>query len=336
MSKNAAKGGHGAHGGHGGRRAKKHEEEEHENHERWLVSYADMLTLLFALFVVLYSMSQVDITKFTAFSEGLQEGFGTPVTILNDGAAIDAPTDTNTPLMPVQVAEDASIDGTAQTEAEKAAAEAAAAQEAKQTAAEAQAAYDQLAAAREALEAALAGAGQSGAAQFVIDERGLVVHVVSDPVLFAPESAVLLPRGATVLDALAPTIATLPNLLRVEGHANSLPVTAGGPWPSNWELSAIRATTVLRHLSESDGIPDDRMSAAGYGSTHPLVPDSDPSYVTVNRRVDVVVLSTASADANALLPGLEAAAQADTTTTTTGTGTTTGTAGTTDSEGGHP
>jgi len=306
MSKNSAKS-HGGHG-HGGRRPKKHEEEEHENHERWLVSYADMLTLLFALFVVLYSMSQVDITKFTAFSQGLQEGFGAPVTILNDGAAIDAPTPVDSPLAPVQVAQQAAIDGTAQTEAEKKAAEEAAAQEAKQTAAEASAAYDQLAAAEAALQAALAAAGQSGAAQFVIDERGLVVHVVSDPILFAPESATLAAGGAVVLDTMAPTLAGLPNEIRVEGHANSLPVTKGGPWPSNWELSAVRATTVLRHLSESDGVAEDRMSAAGYGSTRPLVPDSDPSYVTVNRRVDIVVLSTASAEANALLPGLDAAA----------------------------
>src|SRR3954463_8660858 len=323
MSRNAG------HGGHGGskRRAKKHEEEEHENHERWLVSYADMLTLLFALFVVLYAMSQVDITKFTAFSQGLQEGFGAPVTILNDGAAIDAPSDDDTPLKPVQVAEEAAIDGTPQTDAEKAAAEAAAAQEAQQTAAEAQGAYDQLSQAEAALKAALAAAGQSGAAEFVIDERGLVVHVVSDPILFAPESATLQKAGAGVLDAMAPTLAGLPNQIRVEGHANSLPVTKGGPWPSNWELSAVRATTVLRHLSEADGLAEDRMSAAGYGSTRPLVPDSDPDHVTVNRRVDVVVLSTASPEANALLPGLEAAAH-DTTSTT---GTTDTTESTTDS-----
>jgi chemotaxis protein MotB len=321
--------------GHGhapkGRRAKKHEEEEHENHERWLVSYADMLTLLFALFVVLFAMSQVDVTKFNSFAEGLQEGFGAPVTILSDGAVLDA--EAETPLQPVQVAEDAAIDGTAQTDAEKAAAAEAAAQQAQQTAAEAKAAYDQLAQAEQALQQALAAAGQSGAAEFVIDERGLVVHVVSDPVLFAPESAALLPSGATVLDALAPTIARLPNQVRVEGHANSLPVTKGGPWPSNWELSAVRATTVLRHLSEADGVPEDRMSAAGYGSTRPLVPDSDPSYVTVNRRVDIVVLSTASADANALLPGIEAATHGTTSTPTAG-APAAGQDGT-DSEGGH-
>jgi chemotaxis protein MotB len=329
MSKNAGKGGHGGHG-HGGRRAKKHEEEEHENHERWLVSYADMMTLLMAVFVVLWAMSQVDMTKFTAFSQGLQEGFGAPVTIINDGGAIDAPTES--PLKPVQVAEEAAIDGTEQTDAEKAAAEAAAAQQAHQTAAEAQGAYDQLSEVRDALQASLAAAGQSGAAEFVIDERGLVVHVVSDPVLFAPESAALQAQGATVLDAMAPTLAGMANQIRVEGHANSLPVTRGGPWPSNWELSAVRATTVLRHLSEEEGVAEDRMSAAGYGSTRPLVPDSDPDYVTVNRRVDVVVLSTASAEANALLPGLEAAAEG----TASAPASTTTTTDSTTSEGSHP
>ncbi|MFQ1000307.1 flagellar motor protein MotB [Modestobacter sp. SSW1-42] len=333
-------GGHG-HGGHGGRRKKHEEHEEHENHERWLVSGFDMMTLLFVLFVVLYAMSSIDAAKFTAFAEGAREGGGAPVTILNDGAAIDAPTENDSPLKPVQVAQEAAIDGTAQTDAEAKAAEEAAAQQAQQTAAEAKAAYDELAAARAALEAAVAAAGQAGAAEFVIDERGLVVRVVSDPVLFAPESAVLLPAGKSVLDALAPGLGELPNPLRIEGHANSLPVTRGGPWPSNWELSAIRATTVLRHLSEADGLAEDRMSAAGYGSTRPLVPDTDPDFVTVNRRVDIVVASTASAGANALLPGLEAAAEggaapaADTQETTTDSTTEDAGHGASDSEGGH-
>jgi chemotaxis protein MotB len=98
----------------------------------------------------------------------------------------------------------------------------------------------------------------------------------------------------------------LPNVLRVEGHANHLPVSAGGPWPSNWELSGYRASTVLRYLA-ADGIPERRMSATGYSSTRPLVPESDPTALSVNRRVDIVVLSTASAEANALLPGIDAA-----------------------------
>ena len=98
------------------------------------------------------------------------------------------------------------------------------------------------------IDAALTAAGYAGAARYEIDERGLVVHIVADAVLFDAEEAVLRPEGRAILDAVAPTLIGLPNVLRVEGHANHLPVTAGGPWPSNWELSAFRATTVLRYL----------------------------------------------------------------------------------------
>ena len=160
------------------------------------------------------------------------------------------------------------------------------------------------AAARDRIQAALVAAGYPNAAKYQIDERGLVVHIVSDAVLFDAEQATLRPDGGRLLDAVAPTLNGLPNQIRVEGHANTQPVDPKGPWPSNWELSAYRATTVLRHLAGA-GIPDTRMSAAGYGDTQPLVPYSDPSAMTVNRRVDIVVLSTASAEANALLPGLD-------------------------------
>ena len=175
-----------------GRRPKKHEEEEHENHERWLVSYADMLTLLFALFVVLYALSQVDQTKFTAFADGLKAGFGAPVTILDSGSSLDS--DSASPLAPVQIAQSEAIDGTEQSADEKKGAEDLAAQQAQQTAAEAQTAYAQLSQARQSIEAALKASGEQDSAQLVINEKGLVVHVVSDPVLFAPESATLLPE----------------------------------------------------------------------------------------------------------------------------------------------
>jgi chemotaxis protein MotB len=280
-------------GGHGGKRRKKGHEEEHENHERWLVSYADMLTLLFALFVVLFAISQVDKAKFAALASGLSEAFGAPVTALSSAGtnseasvldSLDAAVDVQIPPAP-------------------------AAQEAQRVAAEARSEYDELAAARDAIDAALAAAGYAGTARYEIDERGLVVHIVSDPVLFGPEQADLRPQGRDILDAVAPTLTGLTNDLGIEGHANHLPVTPGGPWPSNWELSAYRATTVLRYLA-ADGVPQDRMSGTGYADTRPLVPGSDPNAVTVNRRVDIVVLSDASAEANELLPGLDAPAQA--------------------------
>jgi chemotaxis protein MotB len=275
----------------GRKRAKKHEEEEHENHERWMVSYADMMTLLLVLFIVLYAMSQVDKAKFAALASGLNESFGGPISVTPaaspEGSVLDA------------TVSDAEVD----TAAAQAAAE-----RAERVAAEAQSAYEELAAAREKLAAALAAAGYPDAARFEIDERGLVVHIVADAVLFDAEEAALRPEGRAILDAVAPTLTELQNVLRVEGHANHLPVTRGGPWPSNWELSATRATTVLRHLA-GGGIPEPRMSATGYAETRPLVPVNDPTAINVNRRVDVVVLSTASAEANALLPGIDAAHQ---------------------------
>jgi chemotaxis protein MotB len=292
--------------GHGGRRrAKKHEEEEHENHERWMVSYADMMTLLLVLFIVLYAMSQVDKAKFAALASGLSETFGSPITAL-PGTSPEAASVLDALPAPINLAAGIAPGEKAAQEDVDAAAAQAAAQRAERVAAEATAAYDELAAARDAIDAALKAAGFDGAARYEIDERGLVVHIVADAVLFDAEEAVLRPEGRQILDAVAPSLTALPNVLRVEGHANHLPVTRGGPWPSNWELSGYRASTVLRHLAGA-GVPEPRMSATGYSSTRPLVPETDPNALSVNRRVDIVVLSTASAEANALLPGIDAA-----------------------------
>jgi chemotaxis protein MotB len=291
----------------GRRRAKKHEEEEHENHERWMVSYADMMTLLFVLFVVLFAMSQVDQAKFSALAKGLSNAFGAPISVQTsptpEGSVLDGLNGA------IDIASAIPPDPTVSRPEVEAAAAAAAVERAQRIAAEAAEAYDDLAAARDAIAAALAAAGYADAARFEIDERGLVVHIVADAVLFDAEEAVLRPEGRQILDAAAPALVGLPNVLRIEGHANHLPVTAGGRWPSNWELSGYRASTVLRHLA-AGGVPEPRMSATGYSSTRPLVPESDPTALSVNRRVDVVVLSTASAEANALLPGIEANNQA--------------------------
>jgi chemotaxis protein MotB len=291
-------------GGHGGRRrGKKHEAEEHENHERWMVSYADMMTLLLVLFIVLFAISQVDKQKFAALAKGLSASFGGPITVqpgpTPEGSVLDGlpgAVDIASAIAPDDTVEQAEVD---------AAAAQAALAEARQVAAEARAEYRDLSAVRERIEAALAAAGHAGAAHYEIDERGLVVHIVADQVLFDAEQAVLRPEGRSILDAVAPTLRDLPNPLGVEGHANHLPVTPGGAWPSNWELSAYRATTVVRYLAGT-GVPGARMVANGYSDTRPLVPPSDPSSIGVNRRVDVVIQSTASAEANELLPGLDA------------------------------
>ena len=297
--------------GRGRRRAKHHEEEEHENHERWLVSYADMVTLLMCLFIVLFAMSQIDKQKFAALASGLAASFGAPVS-----AETTSATGSNASVLsglpnPVDIAAGVgrtkTSQGLSQQQVDAASAQAAL-QRSQAIKAEAQSAYDQLAAARDAINKALTAAGEQGSVSYTIDQRGLVVHVIADNVLFDEGMADLQPAGKTLLNAVAPTLTALPNTLRVEGHANKNPVNPKGPWPSNWELSAYRATTVLRYLA-GDGVPDTRMSAAGYSDTEPLVPYTNPNAMALNRRVDIVVLSTASPEANDQLAALDAAAQ---------------------------
>lgn len=290
-------------------KTKGHHEEEHENHERWLVSYADMVTLLMCLFIVLFAMSQIDIKKFDALSEGLKDGFNAPIAVVTDGNS-PSPNPSATiggaAPAPVDLGAEAAADGHQQTAEEKAAEAAVQRKQLQQTQREAQTTYDNLKQIRDRVDAALTAAGYPNTARYTIDSRGLVISILADQVLFDSAKADLRPEGERILQAVAPVLANLPNNLSIDGHANNIPVDPNGPWPSNWELSAYRATTVLRYLAADGNIAQARMVATGMSDTKPLVPNSDPNAVTLNRRVDIVVLSNASAAANALLPGLAA------------------------------
>ena len=277
--------GRGRYGGH------EEEHEEHENHERWLVSYADMMTLLMVLFIVMFAISSINQGKFDQLKQGLHTGFGSPQTMLAGGSSLldsggavapDAPqvdgltqggaggTNVNSwkATNPEQVAKLVNATQQAQVRRE----------------------VENLKKAEAELKAALARAGVPRGATFRFDERGLVVTVATDKVLFDSASANLRAQGRVILDALAPTLASLPNRISVDGHTNSLPI-ATARFPSNWELSTDRATGVLRYLARVGPIPTSRLSAAGYADTRPLLPASDPRALVVNRRVEVVVLA---------------------------------------------
>jgi chemotaxis protein MotB len=301
----------------GGKKKRPKEEEEHENSERWMVSYADMVTLLMCLFIVMFAISQVDQRKYDALGSGLAESFGAPMTVLNAGASS---ADEGTGPQPVDIQQDAgvaSMDGqtspqpaatsssTGSTPAARAAVDHARAIENERIAG------DQLEALKEAqarLAAALKKAGFGAVAKYKIDERGLTVSIVTDKVLFESGRADLQPGGLKILEAVGPTLKSLPNDLMIEGHTNHLAVAPGGVYATNWELSANRATRVLRFFSEGGGIPEGRLAAAGYADQRPVVPLSDPASIVRNRRVDVVVLSTAPTESNALIPSMNAAA----------------------------
>ena len=97
-------------------------------------------------------------------------------------------------------------------------------------------------------------------------------------------------RFRAILDGMSGALAQLPNDTSIEGHTDDLPIS-GGPFPSNWELSTARATTVLRYLVDAHHLPPNRLSAAGYADQRPLVPNDSPAHRSANRRVEVVVLS---------------------------------------------
>jgi chemotaxis protein MotB len=295
------------------KRKKGHEEhEEHANHERWLVSYADMLTLLFVLFVVLFSMSTVDNKKFSALADGLAEGFGSPtVAFQGKQGAMEGKGEVTT-MLPLNAGANPGLgmSGEQKTRVTKEVQAALAKADRAKASADAQAAVKEVENLREIqkrIEAALKKAKMAKDVHFTINERGLVVTVVSSDVVFAGDRADLRPGGVKIVQAIAPSLVKLPNDIAVDGHTNQLKVPTVN-YPSAWELSTARASVVVRELT-AQGVPANRLTASGYAGTRPLIDPADPRSVTQNRRVDVVILSTLSAEQRELLPTIASADQ---------------------------
>jgi len=130
--------------------------------------------------------------------------------------------------------------------------------------------------------------GLKGAVEASIDERGLVISI-KDSTFFDLGKADLKPRSIEILNKIGVVLKDLPNQIRVEGHTDDLPINTS-QFPSNWELSTVRATTVVRYLVEKVGLPPNKMSAVGYGEFRPLYPNDTEEHRARNRRVDIVVL----------------------------------------------
>ena len=287
-------------GGHG-KKGKHEEHEEHENHERWLVSYADMMTLLMVLFLVLFAMSKIDTSKVILLQEGFDQAFGTNA-VLSGSNSVLQQTSNGSSGVDMSAGSGAAGQPTAAEKALAAKAVSAADRskaQVRMTAAQEEA--SNLTEAERKIKAALRKNGLSAEVSFAIDSRGLVVTVVTSSVVFGGDSAVLRPAGQQILRAVGPTLRTLPNDIEVDGHTNQLPVPTVN-YPSAWELSTARASSVVRYLVNDQGLASGRMQAAGFAGTRPLVKPSDPRSVTLNRRVEIVVLSGLPDDTRSLLP----------------------------------
>ena len=295
--------------GHGSRRKKHEEHEEHENHERWLVSYADMVTLLMVLFVVMFAMSQVDEKKYAQLKEGLAAGFGSSDSLLEGSSSLhEQPGSAAVDSVSPQLAT-ANLDSEQQQAVANAVQQAAALQNHRSWD-EAAAEAERLEKVRATLTSALEREGLAGDVTTSYDHRGLVISLVSRHVVFQADLASLSVRGQQVVDAVAPVLRSLEDPLQIDGHTNQVPVKPKY-YATDWDLSAARAVTVLRRLEEQHGLPADRLSVAGYGHTRPLVDPSKPGSQAVNKRVDIVVLTDLAPQDAALLPDAAAKAEAD-------------------------
>ncbi|HEY0951291.1 flagellar motor protein MotB [Nocardioides sp.] len=281
------------------RRKKQAEEPEHDNHERWLVTYADMLTLLMVLFIVMFAMSQVDEAKYHALKSGLADGFGAESSIMSgstsvlaDDLAEKGPEYVSTQAFQAMPADQQKLVMDAVTAEERRR------QQAQYAEAEAEA--KRLQAVRRELMKALRRAGLQHDVFTAIDERGLVVSLVSRHVVFEPNIARLSRRGERVVDTLAPVLREVTNALRIDGHTNQEPVKPKY-FATDWDLSAARAVTVLRRLNEVDEVPKKRLSLSAFGHERPLIdPDVEGSQ-EINKRVDIVVLPETSFEATQLI-----------------------------------
>lgn len=232
------------------------EPEEKENSERWLLSYADFITLLMAFFIVLYAMSQIDLKKFRQLKGSLSTAF-TPASSgggrLGSGTGQMVGTGTGAVATPSPVRVDPEFEKVSRQVTEY---------------------TDQ-----EGLQASI---------RVSYDERGMILQL-ADNVLFQPGRASLTPAAQRLLDVLGKVLADQPNHIRIEGHTDDVPIRTSR-YPSNWQLSTDRATNVIMYWLSRGLLPPERLSAAGYGEYRPVAANDSPTHRALNRRVDVVIL----------------------------------------------
>ncbi len=235
---------------------------------RWLLTYADMITLLMIFFIVLYAFSKTDVAKYRAIALSLHQALGgaaLPNGFPND-ASNSLVTLTPTPTASPQVAGSSSAGASTQSGASS------------------DAQLEQMAA---QLRAILRTQLQVGAT-IAVGQAGLEISFRGDSGYFASASAQLKPAFETTLLRIAPVLKETGDEIRVEGFTNDLPLMSS-KYPTAWELSAARADHVLRFLTEVGGLPPHQMDGDFLGQWHPQYPNNSPTNLALNRSVDILV-----------------------------------------------
>jgi len=260
------------------KRKKAHEKEP--NLERWLVSYADFITLMFAVFVMLYAMSIVDQKKMEEVQASIQSSFSGPQTL--------------TPALKVIGNKDFGLipEAVEQPVPSQAQDEAAAAAEAQE--------FSEI---KKEVQDNLQGYGAKNEVQLTINERGLVISL-KEAGFFPSGMAKVEAQALPLLDKIATSISRYPNTFRIEGHTDNVAINSAA-FPSNWELSTARANSIVHYLIEKHGFKGSKLSVTGYGEYRPIADNATEEGRKLNRRVDIVMLSRKGAQGEALKFGGE-------------------------------
>jgi chemotaxis protein MotB len=257
-----------------------HHEEEHENEERWLVSFADMMTLLFCLFMVLFAISSVNTSKFEALQKSLNDAFSGAVldggkSMLNSGSdaektqqsSVQPPLPSLRPLT--------SLNNTSTKDA---------AEEKKKADREEQ----DFRAVKRRVDNLAKKAGLRGKVNVTVRRRGLVIQLLTDKVFFASGQAELRPAAHVLVSKIGAVVRDeRSHPVVVEGYTDSQPIS-NSRYSSNWALSGARASAVVDDFAKI-GVLANRMSLQGYGSQVPVDTNSTVTGREKNRRVEIVL-----------------------------------------------
>jgi len=260
--------------------ARKKKAAEHVNHERWLVSYADFITLLFAFFVVLFSSSQVDKRKVGKIAMAIQEAFQQMGIFETANSRVPMVTADPLPAENIQlIADGKGMSGRG-----------AMASPFQKMMGSPNAPSD-FGALQKQLTRALAPEIQRHEVVLKASREGLVV-TLREIGFFDSGSAELRPTSEAAVQRIAQVLGAQPNNIRVEGHTDNVPIH-NAHFASNWELSTARATEMIRLFITHYDFPATRLSAAGYAEYHPVASNQSADGRAQNRRVDIVVLASA-------------------------------------------
>ena len=243
--------------------ARKKREEEHENHERWLVSYADFITLLFAFFVVMYSVSRVDNKRLQQATNSIRwalhyEGTGG----VGQMPVFEGPASDSAGAIETGAAGRTSISPQALAESVRRRIE------------------------NRIRPFVLQRPGPAAVTTLVDGDRVWLRLAAAQ--FFDPGEALLRPDVLPILDAIAEELVPLQRTIVVEGHTDDTPVVSG-PYPDNWALSGARATTVVSYLERAHAVRPDLLVASGFGSSRPAASGTSAEARETNRRLEILV-----------------------------------------------